>query len=39
MTLVELEYPKIERIEGDDRYAKFACEPLPEASRSATPSR
>src|SRR6267143_1695744 len=29
MTLVELEYPKIERIEGDDRYAKFACEPLP----------
>src|SRR5438093_6084151 len=29
MTLVELEYPKIERMEGDDRYAKFACEPLP----------
>jgi DNA-directed RNA polymerase subunit alpha len=29
MTLVELEYPKIERIEGDERYAKFACEPLP----------
>src|SRR5438093_5162093 len=29
MTLVELEYRKIERIEGDDRYAKFACEPLP----------
>src|SRR5207249_392992 len=29
MTLVELEYPKIERLEGDDRYAKFACEPLP----------
>ena len=29
MTVVELEYPKIERIEGDDRYAKFACEPLP----------
>src|SRR5438034_1317783 len=29
MTLVELEYPKDERIEGDDRYAKFACEPLP----------
>ncbi|HET7700382.1 MAG TPA: DNA-directed RNA polymerase subunit alpha [Candidatus Limnocylindria bacterium] len=29
MTLVELEYPKIERVEGDDRYAKFACEPLP----------
>src|SRR5256714_2920222 len=28
MTLVELEYPKIERIEGDERYAKFACEPL-----------
>jgi DNA-directed RNA polymerase subunit alpha len=29
MTLVELEYPKIERVEGDERYAKFACEPLP----------
>ncbi len=29
MTIVELEYPKIERIEGDERYAKFACEPLP----------
>src|SRR2546429_9238973 len=29
MTLVELEYPKIERIEGDERYPKFACEPLP----------
>src|SRR5919201_5602176 len=29
MTLVELEYPKIERLEGDDRYARFACEPLP----------
>jgi DNA-directed RNA polymerase subunit alpha len=29
MSIVELEYPKIERLEGDDRYAKFACEPLP----------
>src|SRR5256886_3458392 len=29
MTLVELEYPKIERLDGDDRYARFACEPLP----------
>ncbi|MEO8633284.1 MAG: DNA-directed RNA polymerase subunit alpha [Chloroflexota bacterium] len=29
MTIVELEYPKIERVEGDERYAKFACEPLP----------
>jgi DNA-directed RNA polymerase subunit alpha len=29
MTIVELEYPKIDRIEGDERYAKFACEPLP----------
>src|ERR671937_224929 len=29
MTLVELEYPKIERLEGDDRYAMLACEPLP----------
>src|SRR6195256_4555372 len=29
MTIVELEYPKIERIEGDEAYAKFACEPLP----------
>ncbi len=29
MTVVELEYPKIERLEGDERYAKFACEPLP----------
>ena len=38
MTIVELEYPKIERIEGDERYAKFACEPLPPdtARRSAT---
>ncbi|MDQ3096650.1 MAG: DNA-directed RNA polymerase subunit alpha, partial [Chloroflexota bacterium] len=25
---VELEYPKIERLEGDDRYGKFVCEPL-----------
>ena len=29
MSIVEVEYPKIERVEGDDRYAKFACEPLP----------
>ncbi|MFN2519737.1 MAG: DNA-directed RNA polymerase subunit alpha [Candidatus Limnocylindria bacterium] len=29
MSIVELEYPKIERVEGDDRYAKFVCEPLP----------
>src|SRR5438132_12965769 len=29
MSIVELEYPKIERLEGDERYAKFACEPLP----------
>ncbi len=29
MTIVELEYPKIERLEGDDRYARFVCEPLP----------
>ncbi len=29
MSIVELEYPKIERIEGDERHAKFACEPLP----------
>ena len=29
MSIVELEYPKIERLEGDDRYAKFVCEPLP----------
>ena len=28
MTIVELEYPKIERLEGDDTYGKFACEPL-----------
>ncbi|HEV2011978.1 MAG TPA: DNA-directed RNA polymerase subunit alpha, partial [Candidatus Limnocylindria bacterium] len=27
--MVELEYPKIERLEGDDRHARFACEPLP----------
>src|SRR5438045_7336334 len=29
MTLVELEYPKIERLDGDDRHARFVCEPLP----------
>ncbi len=29
MSIVELEYPKIERVEGDERHAKFACEPLP----------
>lgn len=29
MTIVELEYPKIERLEGDEGYAKFVCEPLP----------
>lgn len=29
MSIVELEYPKIERVEGDDRYARFVCEPLP----------
>jgi DNA-directed RNA polymerase subunit alpha len=29
MSIVELEYPKIERLEGDDRYARFVCEPLP----------
>ncbi len=29
MSIVELEYPKIERLEGDERYAKFVCEPLP----------
>src|SRR5258707_1256952 len=29
MSIVELEYPKIERLEGDDRHARFACEPLP----------
>ncbi|CAN5168879.1 DNA-directed RNA polymerase subunit alpha [soil metagenome] len=28
MTIVELEYPKIERLEGDETYGKFACEPL-----------
>ncbi|MBM4420862.1 MAG: DNA-directed RNA polymerase subunit alpha [Chloroflexi bacterium] len=27
--MVELDYPKIERLEGDDRHARFACEPLP----------
>src|SRR5262245_763375 len=29
MSIVELDYPKIERLEGDDRHARFACEPLP----------
>src|ERR671935_599162 len=29
MTLVELESPKSEGIEGDERYEKFAWEPLP----------
>ena len=29
MSIVELEYPKIERLEGDDRHATFVCEPLP----------
>ena len=29
MSIVELEYPKIERLEGDDRHARFSCEPLP----------
>lgn len=29
MSIVEVEYPKIERVEGDDRYARFVCEPLP----------
>src|SRR3989454_8131842 len=29
MSIVELEYPKIERLEGDDRHARFVCEPLP----------
>ena len=29
MSVVELEYPKIERLEGDDRHARFVCEPLP----------
>ncbi len=28
MAIVELEYPKIERIEGDETYGKFVCEPL-----------
>jgi len=28
-SIVELEYPKIERLEGDDRHAKFVVEPLP----------
>jgi len=29
MSIVELDYPKIERLSGDDRHAKFSCEPLP----------
>src|SRR5438309_7963430 len=29
MSIVELEYPKIERSGAEDRYANFACEPLP----------
>ena len=29
MSIVELDYPKIERLSGDDRCAKFSCEPLP----------
>src|SRR5437660_6590825 len=29
MSIVELDYPKIERLDGDDRHARFACEPLP----------
>src|SRR3979411_2627524 len=29
MSIVELEYPKIERLEGDDRHARFVCETLP----------
>ncbi|MGH2499484.1 MAG: DNA-directed RNA polymerase subunit alpha [Candidatus Limnocylindria bacterium] len=28
MSIVELDYPKIERVEGDERYGKFVCEPL-----------
>src|SRR5712692_959715 len=28
MAIVELEYTKMERIEGDDTYGKFVCEPL-----------
>lgn len=28
MAIVELEYPKIERVEGDETYGKFVCEPL-----------
>ncbi|MBM4435157.1 MAG: DNA-directed RNA polymerase subunit alpha [Chloroflexi bacterium] len=27
--MVQLEYPKVERLEGDDRFARFVCEPLP----------
>ena len=29
MSMVEIEFPKIERIEGDDRAARFVVEPLP----------
>ncbi|HET8567658.1 MAG TPA: DNA-directed RNA polymerase subunit alpha [Candidatus Limnocylindria bacterium] len=28
MAIVELEYPKIERLEGDERYGRFVVEPL-----------
>jgi hypothetical protein len=28
MSIVELEFPKVERLEGDDRYGKFVVEPL-----------
>jgi DNA-directed RNA polymerase subunit alpha len=27
--MVEIEFPKIERAEGDDRHARFVVEPLP----------
>ena len=30
MSTVELDYPKIERLSGDDRHARFSCEPLQE---------
>src|SRR5260221_12282560 len=29
MSIAELKNPKIERLEGDARHARFACEPLP----------
>jgi DNA-directed RNA polymerase subunit alpha len=28
MSIVELEFPKVERLEGDERYGKFVVEPL-----------